>query len=66
MLEVTANLVRGSVYLAGEEIECQITVYNSLDPARLPRSVCPKYFPDFIHIIILIMTGTSGISFTTY
>ncbi|XP_064620982.1 RAB6A-GEF complex partner protein 2-like [Lineus longissimus] len=37
MLEVTANLVRGSVYLAGEEIECEITVYNTLNPSRSPR-----------------------------
>lgn len=34
MIEVTAKLIRGSVYLSGETIECCITFSNRLSPGH--------------------------------
>jgi hypothetical protein len=37
MIEVTAKVVRGPVYLAGESVECYITFSNTPEPV-LKRS----------------------------
>jgi hypothetical protein len=34
MIEVTAKVVRGPVYLAGETVECYITFSNTLAPVH--------------------------------